>query len=113
VTTDAELDAKLARLGARVAARSSAGPSTLGPCGRNVIGPAVQVEAWIARRLREPTLFDGITTPDERRERVRALIERKQMHLAIAGKREGEKCETWVDLFERVYQQPFSQEQQP
>lgn len=73
-----------------------------------MIGPTVQVESWIADRLREPTLFDGVTTALDRRERVRGVIERRQLHLAIAGKRLGDKCETWSDLFLRVYGEPVT-----
>jgi hypothetical protein len=68
-----------------------------------VSDPTVMVEAWIKDRLREPTLFDGITTRTERRERVRALIERRQLQLAIAGRGPGGKPETWEALYRRVY----------
>jgi hypothetical protein len=71
-----------------------------------VTDPATHVESWLCRRLQEPTLFDGITTPEERRERVRALIERRQLHLAIAGGTNAGKPETWAELFERVYGEP-------
>ena len=72
-----------------------------------MIGPTVQVEAWIKDRLREPTLFDGVTTAEQRRERVRELIHRRQLHLAVAGMPPGTKaCETWTALFQRVYGQP-------
>ncbi len=71
-------------------------------------GPTVVVEEWIKDRLREPTLFDGVTTADERRERVRELIQRRELHLAVAGKRNGEQCETWADLFQRVYGEAVS-----
>lgn len=65
--------------------------------------PAVQVEHWILQRLDEPALFDGVTTPEERRERVRGLIERRQLHLAIAGRGPSGKCETWGALYRRIY----------
>lgn len=65
--------------------------------------PTVHVETWIAQRLGEPALFAGVTTADERRERVRALIERREVQLAIAGRAPSGKPETWQALFERVY----------
>ena len=65
------------------------------------------VEAWIIRRLGEPGLFAGVTTADERRERVRALIERRQLRLAIAGRNPQGKPETWAALFARVYGRPL------
>lgn len=70
--------------------------------------PSTQVELWIAQRLGEPGLFAGVTTPEERRERVRALIERRQLHLAIAGRGPGGKAETWEALYLRVYQQSLA-----
>lgn len=70
--------------------------------------PTVQVESRIAYRLREPTLFDGITTAEERRERVRQLIERRQLHMAIAGRSPSGKTETWAELFARVYGEPVT-----
>lgn len=69
--------------------------------------PTPQVEAWIRDRLSEPALFHGVTTATERRERVRALIERRELHLAIAGRRPDGKCETWTELFLRVYGEPL------
>lgn len=70
-------------------------------------GPTIATEAWIARRLRRFDLFAGVTTADERRERVRAAILEGRMADAIAGKRSGAECETWSALFLRVYQQPL------
>lgn len=73
-----------------------------------MIPPATHVEIWIARRLGEPDLYAGVTTPDERRERVRVLIERRELHLAIAGRGPNGKAETWEALYLRVYQQPLA-----
>jgi hypothetical protein len=70
-------------------------------------GPAVAVEEWIVQRLREPTLFDGVTTADERKQRVRAAILGRDAAAAIAGKRPDASCETWTDLFQRVYGEPL------
>lgn len=65
--------------------------------------PRVSIEHWIARRLGRPDLLAGVTTPEERRERVRGVILERQMAEAIAGKREGQPCETWRDLYLRLY----------
>lgn len=64
--------------------------------------PSVQVESWICDRLRKD-LFAGLTTPAERRERLRREILDRDMAMAIAGKRKGQPCETWRELFERLY----------
>lgn len=72
-----------------------------------MIGPTTQVETWIAWRIGRPDLFAGITTPDERRERVRMAILDRGMAEAIAGRREGHPCETWSALFTRVYGVPL------
>lgn len=68
-----------------------------------MIGPTTQVEVWIASRLQRPDLFAGVTTADERRERVRRVILDRDMAEAIAGKRAGQSCETWGELYRRVY----------
>lgn len=70
-------------------------------------GPTIATEVWIARRLNRPDLFAGVTAPDERRERVRQAILDGRMTEAIAGKRKGEACETWRELFTRVYAEPL------
>lgn len=72
-----------------------------------MIAATARVETWIARRLGEPGLFAGVTTADERRERVRELIERRQLRLAIAGRNPSGKPETWQALYERVYGRPI------
>lgn len=72
-------------------------------------GPTTAVESWIARRLDRPDLFAGVTTAEERRERVRAAILEGRMEEAVAGRRAGYGCETWRETFERVYGQPLGQ----
>jgi hypothetical protein len=71
-------------------------------------GPTIATEAWIARRLQRPDLLAGVTTPDERRERVRQAIVDGRMAMAVAGKRAGQPAETWREVFERVYGQPLA-----
>ena len=66
------------------------------------------IETWMARRLQMPLSWAaGVTTADERRERIRAEILKQERSFAIAGKRPGQPAETWKALFERVYQQPL------
>jgi hypothetical protein len=67
----------------------------------------VFVESWIVDRLKVRDLFAGVTTPAQRRERVRQLILARDLELAIAGRVGQAKTETWGALFERVYQQPL------
>lgn len=71
-------------------------------------GPTIATEVWIAHRLRRPDLYAGVTTPDERRERVRQAITDGRMAMAIAGKRTGQPAETWREVFERVYGVPLA-----
>lgn len=66
-------------------------------------GPTIATETWISRRLQRPDLFAGVTSPSDRRERVRAAILEGRMAEAIAGKRQGHPAETWRELFVRVY----------
>ena len=72
-------------------------------------GPTTVVEAWIARRLDRPDLFAGVTTAEDRRERVRRAILDGGKSEAVAGRRPGYGCETWRETFERVYGQPLGQ----
>jgi len=57
----------------------------------------------LLRRLGRASLFDGVTTAEERRDRVRAFTREKQLQLAIAGRAPDGKPETWSDLFSRMY----------
>jgi hypothetical protein len=70
-------------------------------------GPTIATETWIARRLNRPDLFVGLTTPTDRRERVRETILAGRMAEAIAGKRRDAGCETWREMFARVYGEPL------
>lgn len=69
--------------------------------------PRVSIEHWIARRLGRPDLLSGTTTHDERRERIRQAILHGQHEEAIAGKRRDAACETWGELFARLYGGPL------
>lgn len=66
-------------------------------------------ETWMARRLGLPLDWDaGITTAEQRREKIRAAIVDQQRALGIAGKRKGQPAETWKALFERLYRIPLN-----
>lgn len=65
----------------------------------------IATEQWICRRLRRD-IFAGVTTPDERRERIRTEILTREMQLAIAGK-VGKTPLTWAELFQRTYGMPL------
>jgi hypothetical protein len=70
-------------------------------------GPTIATEVWISRRLMRPDLFAGVTDQADRRELVRRVILDGDMAEAIAGKRRDAACETWAELFERVYGDPL------
>lgn len=66
-------------------------------------------EAWMARKLELPLDWDaGVTTAEQRREKIRAAIVDQQRALSIAGKRKGQPAETWKALFERLYRIPLN-----
>lgn len=70
-------------------------------------GPRASIEYWIAKRLGQPDLIAGVTTADDRRERIRRAILDSQHEEAIAGKRKDAACETWGELFARLYGEPL------
>lgn len=64
----------------------------------------VIVELWLARRLGLPLNWAaGVTTRDQRRDRIRAAILAKGLANDVAGKRPNKTPETWAQLFQRVY----------
>ena len=61
-------------------------------------------ETWMSQQLGLPLDWDaGVTTAEQRREKIRTAILEQHRALTIAGKREGKPCETWKALFERSY----------
>ena len=67
-------------------------------------GARVVVEAWMAQRLGLPMSWDaGVTTCEDRREKIRAAILAKGLANDVAGKRPNKTPETWAQLFQRVY----------
>lgn len=74
-------------------------------------GDKLVIEAWMARKLGMPMSWaGGVTTREERRERIRAEIIEQAREYAIAGKRPTQPAETWGQLFQRVYGQPVNQQ---
>ena len=68
----------------------------------------VIVELWLARRLGLPLSWAaGVTTRDQRRDKIRAAIVDRNLADAVAGSAKG-KPETWAQLFQRVYRQPIN-----
>ena len=58
----------------------------------------------MSQQLGLPLDWDaGVTTVEQRREKIRTAILEQHRALTIAGKREGKPCETWKALFERSY----------
>ncbi|HZP86617.1 MAG TPA: hypothetical protein VFB54_07330 [Burkholderiales bacterium] len=67
-------------------------------------------EAWLARRLRDHgvDVFAGTTDRDIRRERIRAAILERGLAAVVLGKGAGGKPENYLQIFERLYQQPLN-----
>jgi hypothetical protein len=73
-----------------------------------VNGDKLIAEVWMARRLGMPLCWDaGVTTREDRRERIRAEIIRQGRESGVAGKGPT-AAETWGQLFRRVYGQPVN-----
>lgn len=63
-------------------------------------------EQWLAKRVGDfGGVFEGITDPALRRERIRSAIVEQHLELAIIGKGRGGKAETFSQAFERLYGQ--------
>ena len=59
-------------------------------------GDKLVIEAWMARKLGMPMSWaGGVTTREDRRERIRAEIIKQSRESAIAGNRTGQSPETW------------------
>lgn len=65
-------------------------------------------EIWFATQLRRHgiTIFDGLTTLEQRRERARAGIIEKGIGDAVIGKRSGIKL-TFGAVFAELYHEPL------
>jgi hypothetical protein len=65
------------------------------------------VELWLGKRLTEhgvPLVTRGVTTANERRERIRQGIVDNGLSAVIVGRNpKDRKPETYAQLFERVY----------
>lgn len=72
-----------------------------------MMAPGVRVETWLRNRLHAPDLFAGVTTAEERRERVRRVILEHGLEHEHAMHTEARGRETWSEVFVRIYGQPL------
>lgn len=69
--------------------------------------PSAEVEAWIARKLGVELVHNvGTSSPEIRRELIRARITSQGLAGEAAGTKDGVP-ESWKSFFERVYSQPL------
>jgi hypothetical protein len=68
--------------------------------------PSITVEIWLLRKLAKLDLLDGVTTAEERCERVRARILELGLADLPAGRRNG-KDHVWRSLFAELYGCPL------
>lgn len=72
---------------------------------RQLHAPAsLSIEIWFARRAGCPEVFDGDTTFELRRERVRAHLREKGIEAATAGHKNGQPM-TFAEVFASVYEE--------
>lgn len=71
-------------------------------------GRQLAAELWLAKRLGSlgAEVHEGVTTTEERRERIRQLILRERLEKRDAGRKRG-RSETFGDLFARLYGEPL------
>jgi hypothetical protein len=64
----------------------------------------LNAEAWLVKRLGEhgAKVFDGDTTPEIRRQRIREVIIEQQLPSVVIGRSAG-RPETYRQVFERIY----------
>lgn len=66
-------------------------------------------DVWFANRFGRrgfAEVFAGVTTPEERRDRIRALIVREGLGPVIAGSSQGRPV-TYSEAFERAFKEPL------
>lgn len=66
-------------------------------------------DVWFANRFGRrgfAEVFAGVTTPEERRDRIRALIVRERRGAEIVGNRKGRPV-TYAEAFEKFYGMPL------
>lgn len=73
------------------------------------MGTEIDAHLWLAKRLIQHRalidaagIFDGTTTPDERRERIRRVILEQGLSSVIIGRFNG-KPESYADFFQRLF----------
>jgi len=69
----------------------------------------LEQELWLARRLREhgARITDGVTTREERRERMRAAILENGLASVVLGRGKSGKPMTYAQAFEALYSEPL------
>jgi hypothetical protein len=63
----------------------------------------LRTELWLAQALGCPSIFEGITTAEIRRERIRREILSRGLGNVVAGGRAAGKPEVWASLFSRIF----------
>ncbi len=65
-------------------------------------------ELWLANRLKQhgPDVFQGLTTREDRMQRIRSAITSNQLSSVVVGKKDG-KPETYAECFQRLYGEPL------
>jgi hypothetical protein len=65
-------------------------------------------EAWLAKMLGKPVeVFDGLTTPEIRRDRVRAAIISSGCQDKTAARTRSGRPLTFAKVFKRIYHEPL------
>lgn len=66
--------------------------------------PSLDAEVWLIARVKAHItgIFDGETSPQIRRDRMRRVLRDNGLDCVIAGTKEG-KPETYAEIFRRLY----------
>lgn len=62
-------------------------------------------ELWLASRMKEHGIFEGVTTAEDRKEKFRAAC--LQFPCVIVGHKNG-KPESYAQCFERIFDEPLT-----
>lgn len=60
------------------------------------------IEAWIAKRLDQPGLFEGVTSREMRRDRLKVVLLKRELVESIAGRFDGKPI-TWRAIYQKLY----------
>jgi hypothetical protein len=66
--------------------------------------PNLDAEIWLVSRVRQHItgIFDGVTDPQIRKDRMRTAIKNNGLDCVIAGNKDG-KPETYAEVYRRLY----------